>query len=132
MYALYMEMTTEIRNSPANQSRPLRLSEPCNKKNRAVRWKNRTALIFWVVIRNEDGVLISKHATFQVHTLMQDPDDENISFGQDTVKDDMLVGSVSAQPLGNLFVSRAEELWVFRYLLARTDEHIVVCIGLTF
>ena len=39
-------VTTGIRNSPANRSRLARLSEPCNKKIRAVRWKNRRALIF--------------------------------------------------------------------------------------
>ena len=38
-------VTTGIRNIAPNQSRLIRLSEPSNKKIRAVRWKNRTALI---------------------------------------------------------------------------------------
>ena len=46
-------VTTGIRNIAPNQSRLIRLSEPCNKKIRAVRWKNRTALIF--IGNSEEG-----------------------------------------------------------------------------
>ena len=39
------EMATKDRNNFENQSLLIRLSEPCDKKIRAVRWKNRRALI---------------------------------------------------------------------------------------
>ncbi len=47
LFCLFGHLTTRIRNNSANQSLLSRLSEPCNRKIRAVRWKNQRALILF-------------------------------------------------------------------------------------